>query len=125
MSPPKDKVIEPINAPFDEVAKAMVVNDNAQAKEPPSKSDSLPKIADFEMAVFENNGEEIAFYLDPDTQELWATIAMIARLYGRDDKTVNEHIVNIYQDNELAKEATTRKFRVVRIEGGRPVNPMS
>ena len=123
MSPPKDKVIEPIKASFDEVAKAMVVNDNARAKAPPqSKADSLPQIGDFETAVFENNGDEIALYLDPETQEIWATTDLIAKLYGRKSQTITEHIIDIYQKDELTESATTRNFRVVRFEGGRKVN---
>ncbi|MBF1230919.1 MAG: virulence RhuM family protein, partial [Haemophilus parainfluenzae] len=37
-------------------------------------------------------------------------------------RTINEHITNIFDDEELEKESTIRKFRIVRQEGKRQVN---
>jgi hypothetical protein len=36
-------------------------------------------------------------------------------------RTVNEHLVNIFEEGELHREATIRKFRIVRQEGARQV----
>ena len=36
-------------------------------------------------------------------------------------RTINEHLVNIFDEGELRREATIRKFRIVRIEGARQV----
>jgi hypothetical protein len=36
-------------------------------------------------------------------------------------RTINEHLVNIFDERELKREATIRKFRVVRTEGKRKV----
>ncbi len=44
---------------------------------------------------------------------------MIADLYGKDVRTINEHLVNIYQEGELVQNTTIRKFRIVRLEGTR------
>ena len=38
-----------------------------------------------------------------------------------DVRTINEHLGNIYQVGEQPREATIRKFRIVRREGGRAV----
>ena len=54
-------------------------------------------------------------------ETLWLSQAMIAGLFGKDVRTVNEHLRNIYGDKELAPEATIRKFRIVRQEGRREV----
>gem|GEM_PF-2630629 len=35
--------------------------------------------------------------------------------------TVNEHLHNIYEDGELDRNRTIRKFRIVRLEGSRDV----
>ena len=42
--------------------------------------------------------------------------------FGKDIRTINEHITNIFDDEELEKESTIRKFRIVRQEGKRQVN---
>jgi hypothetical protein len=46
---------------------------------------------------------------------------LLAELYQKDVRTINEHLKNIYEDKELDPEATIRKFRIVQIEGSREV----
>ena len=54
-------------------------------------------------------------------ETLWLTQALIAELFQKDVRTINEHLVNIYEEGELQREATIRKFRIVRFEGKREV----
>jgi hypothetical protein len=54
-------------------------------------------------------------------ETLWLSQALIAELFRKDVRTVNEHLQNIYQEAELDAEATIRKFRIVRREGNREV----
>ncbi len=53
---------------------------------------------------------------------IWLTQALMAELYQKDVRTINEHLQTIYADNELAEGATIRKFRIVRLEGKREVS---
>ena len=39
-----------------------------------------------------------------------------------DVRTINEHLQNIFNSNELVREATIRKIRIVQKEGNRDVN---
>jgi len=55
-------------------------------------------------------------------ETMWLTQALIAELFQKDVRTVNEHLQNIYEEGELQAEATIRKFRIVRIEGKREVS---
>jgi len=48
----------------------------------------------------------------------------MGELYQVSVKTVNEHLVNIYNEGELAPQATIRKFRIVQTEGARRVSRM-
>jgi len=57
-------------------------------------------------------------------QTAWLTQRLMAELYQVSVKTVNEHLVNIYQEGELDREATVRKFRIVQREGKRNVSRM-
>ena len=47
---------------------------------------------------------------------------MLVTLYGVNVATINEHISNIYKDNELEKDSTIRKFLIVQKEGNREVS---
>ena len=42
-------------------------------------------------------------------------------LYGSSKANVSEHIKHIFEEGELTKEATVRKFRTVQTEGNRSV----
>ena len=54
-------------------------------------------------------------------ETLWLSQALIAELFQKDIRTVNEHLQNIYQEGEIEEQATIRKFRIVRREGPREV----
>jgi hypothetical protein len=54
-------------------------------------------------------------------ETLWLTQALIAELFQKDVRTINEHLVNIFDEGELSREATIRKLRMVRTEGKREV----
>jgi len=46
----------------------------------------------------------------------------MAELFDKDLKTINEHIINIYNERELEDCSTIRKFRIVQQEGYRSVS---
>ena len=56
-----------------------------------------------------------------ENETIWLTQALIAELFQKDVRTINEHLINIFDEDELAREATIRNFRIVRTEGKREV----
>jgi len=54
-------------------------------------------------------------------ETVWLTQALMAELYQKDVRTINEHLQNLFEEEELDPEATIRKFRIVRQEGAREV----
>jgi len=54
-------------------------------------------------------------------ETVWLTQAQMAELFQKDVRTVNEHIQNLFEEGELEREATIRKFRIVQTEGKRQV----
>nr|WP_299244163.1 virulence protein RhuM/Fic/DOC family protein [uncultured Halomonas sp.] len=56
-----------------------------------------------------------------DQETVWLSQAQMAELFGKDVRTVNEHVGNVFQEGELEKEPTIRKFQIVRQEGKRQV----
>ncbi len=57
-----------------------------------------------------------------EDENIWLSQVLIAELYQRDIRTVNEHLTNIYSEGELDQGSTIRKFRIVRLEGKREVS---
>ncbi len=56
-----------------------------------------------------------------EDETVWLTQALLAELFEKDVRTINEHLLNIYEEGELRREATIRKLRIVRTEGARQV----
>jgi hypothetical protein len=67
----------------------------------------------------EDGGTRIQCRFKDET--VWLTQALMAELFQKDIRTINEHMVNIFEEGELSRDATIRKFRIVRLEGKREV----
>ena len=68
----------------------------------------------------EDGRSRIQVRLDGGT--VWLTQRLLADLYQVSVPTINEHISNLFDEQELAPEATIRKFRIVQPEGKREVS---
>src|SRR5680860_923112 len=74
-----------------------------------------------EIVIYQpqQGNEQISVLLEGET--VWLTQRLIAELFGVSVKTVNEHLINIYDEGELDTGSTIRKFRIVQTEGKRRV----
>jgi hypothetical protein len=74
---------------------------------------------------------DLIFYSSPEgnirveviynEETFWINQKRMSELFSVDIRTINEHLQNIYQNNELQREATIRKIRIVQTEGNREV----
>jgi hypothetical protein len=78
-----------------------------------------PTLPEGQILIYRDGTLNLHVRLDGRT--VWLTQRMIAELYQVSVKTVNEHLVNIYGEQDLEPEATIRKFRIVQLEGNRKV----
>ncbi len=65
--------------------------------------------------------ETIRIEVRMENETVWLTQAQMAELFGVKENTITYHIKEIYNQEELESELTTRKIRVVRQEGNRSV----
>jgi len=47
-----------------------------------------------------------------EDKTVWLTIDQMSELFGKSRSTINEHILNIYEEGELEEEATKRKIGI-------------
>lgn len=57
-----------------------------------------------------------------EDETVWLTQAQMTELFASSKSNISEHLRNIFETEELSKEATVRKFRTVRKEGNRLVS---
>ena len=88
--------------------------------------ENLPAIYDVnraasEFLIYQTENGESRVQVRLFERSVWLTQRMIADLYQKSVKTVNEHIKNIYEEKELDPSTTIRKFRIVQTEGKRSI----
>ena len=74
-----------------------------------------------EIVIFKTADEKISVDVRFEGETVWLTQAQLVDLYGSSKANVSEHIKHIFEEGELTKEATVRKFRTVQTEGNRSV----
>jgi prophage maintenance system killer protein len=62
---------------------------------------------------------ELEVNLKEDT--VWLTPKQMTKLFNKARPTILEHIKNVYEEAELDRDSTCRKFRQVQIEGNRKI----
>jgi hypothetical protein len=52
-----------------------------------------------------------------ENETIWLTQKLMAELFNKDVRTINEHIQNIFAEGELTEESVIRKFRITAADG--------
>lgn len=73
------------------------------------------------VIIYEGTNQSVEVRLDASLDTVWLNQRQMADLFGKDVRTVNEHVQNIYAEQELPRDSTIRDFRIVRQEGSRQV----
>lgn len=75
-----------------------------------------------QIEIYQANDGTTQIKVQFEQDTVWLTQRQMAELFGKDVRTISEHIQNIYSTEELLASSTLRKFRIVRQEGKRQVN---
>ena len=73
------------------------------------------------IIIYNNPNGEVKVDVFVEGETFWLTQKSMGELFGVTNKTISEHLLNIYESKELEREATVRNFRTVQQEGVRLV----
>jgi death-on-curing family protein len=74
-----------------------------------------------EIVLYTSKNGDMSVEVQLQEETVWLSQKQMAQLFGKDTRTVNEHIKNIYKERELEENPTIRNFRIVQKEGERTV----
>lgn len=74
-----------------------------------------------EILVYQTEGGRVKLDVRLQEETVWLTQPLMAELFQTTQQNISQHILNIYEEGELAEEATHKKFLSVRQEGKRQV----
>ena len=75
-----------------------------------------------EIVIYTSEDGSISLDTKLENDTIWLTQDMIVTLFNSSKANISEHISHIFQEEELDRESTVRKFRTVRKEGSRNVS---
>jgi hypothetical protein len=65
-----------------------------------------------EILIYQNQDGNIKIDVRLEQETVWLTQDQMALLFGKAKSTINEHILNIYAENELVEETSVRKIGI-------------
>ncbi len=83
------------------------------------KNEIVP--ANGELIIYQTEDGKTRIEVRLQDETVWLSQKLLAELFQKDVRTINEHIANIYEEGELTPASTIRNFRIVQSEGNRQV----
>jgi len=70
-----------------------------------------------EILIYQNPDGNIKIDVRLEEETVWLTQAQMGQLFGKDKRTISEHIGNIFKEGELDDKVVVRKFRTTTQHG--------
>ena len=70
-----------------------------------------------QIAIYQIIGNEEKICVRIEDENVWLTQKLIAKLFDVDVRTVNEHLQNIFLEQELDETSVIRNFRITAKDG--------
>lgn len=67
-----------------------------------------------EIVLYQTEDGQTQLQVRFGEETVWLSQRQIAELFGKDVRTINEHIKNVYVEEELDEQASIRNFRIVQ-----------
>ena len=74
-----------------------------------------------EIIKFVNGNLQLDVTVSPDNETVWLSQKQMVELFDVKSQAITRHLKNIYNDEELFKEATCSKMEQVQMEGSRKI----
>lgn len=74
-----------------------------------------------EFLIFTSQAGEDGIEVRVEDENIWLTQKLIAKLFGVEVNTINYHLKEIFNTQELSPSSTIRNFRIVQKEGNREI----
>jgi hypothetical protein len=70
-----------------------------------------------QIAIYQTLGDEQKISVRIEDENVWLTQKLIAELFDVSVPTVNEHLKNIFESDELEENSVIRNFRITATDG--------
>ena len=81
----------------------------------------MPALPTSQFIIYQSEDGQTRLEGRLEGKTVWLFQKLMAELFQKDVRTINEHIKNVYEEKELSPESTIRNFRIVQKEGKRDI----
>ena len=74
-----------------------------------------------QILIYTGRSGEPVIDMQTEGETVWLTQAKLAELFDKSKQNISLHIQHIFQQGELSREATVKKYLTVQTEGNRKV----
>ncbi|MDR0866716.1 MAG: virulence RhuM family protein [Candidatus Symbiothrix sp.] len=78
---------------------------------------SQSEIGDSQILIYQSIDGNIKIDVHLEDETVWLTQAQMGQLFGKDKRTISEHIGNIFREGELQESVVVRNFRITTQHG--------
>jgi len=75
-----------------------------------------------QFLIYQASNGDVKLDVRLQDETIWLTINQMADLFGVDKSGISRHLKNIFESNELLRDATVANFATVQTEGNRRIN---
>lgn len=69
------------------------------------------------VILYRDKARKVCLEVQLEKESIWVTQKQMGELFGKDVRTINEHVGNIFNEGELSKRSVIRKFRITAADG--------
>lgn len=80
-------------------------------------SENQPAAPGGEFLLYQTEDGRTRIQCRFENETIWLTQKLMAELFQKDVRTINEHIQNIFEEGELSPDSVIRKFRITAADG--------
>jgi hypothetical protein len=70
-----------------------------------------------EILIYQNPDGKISLDVRLEDETVWLTQQLMAELFGKNKRTISEHIQNVFSEGELQEDSVVRNFRTTASDG--------
>jgi hypothetical protein len=70
-----------------------------------------------DILIYQNQDGNIKIDVRLEEETVWLTQAQMGQLFGKDKRTISEHLGNVFREGELEENSVVRKFRTTAADG--------
>jgi len=67
---------------------------------------------EFQILIYQTDDNRIKVDVHLEDESVWLTQAQMAMLFDKSNKTISEHIGNVFKEGELLESSVVRNFRI-------------